>query len=379
MLIKNGMVLTEQGRFEASDIVVENDRIAAILPTGQGGSQDIFDAAECYVLPGFVDIHTHGAVGVDFCDADPDGIKKLLDYYGRQGVTSVVPATMSYNEPIIADVVNAAKPYFDKDGYGAVLRGINMEGPFISMEKKGAQNPQYIVDPEIEFLWSVYEKSGGKILLVDIAPELPGSSEFIRAVSNKCVVSLAHTMATYEQALDAFAAGANHVTHLFNAMPPFDHRQPGVIGAASDAAAYVEVISDGIHLHPAVVRSAFRWFGPERVCLISDSMRATGMPNGEYDLGGQAVLVENGKAVLADSGSIAGSAVNLADMCRRAIEFGITIENAVQAASLTPARSLGLGDEVGSIKEGKRADIVIWDREFCTKAVFVGGRQLALS
>lgn len=376
MLIRNGKVLTGEGRFETVDVSVKDDRILGILPAGQGSDADTVDAAGCYLLPGFVDIHSHGAVGVDFCDADPAAVEKLLGYYGAQGITSVVPATMSYNEPIIADIMKAAAPYFDKDGYGAVLRGVNMEGPFINIEKKGAQNPQYIVDPQINFFRAVYEQSGGKILMVDIAPELPGSLDFIRAVSDTCVISFAHTSATYDEALAGFEAGANHVTHLFNAMPPFNHRDPGVVGAASDAGAYVEIISDGIHLHPAVVRAAFRWFGCGRVCLISDSMRATGMPNGEYDLGGQMVKMDDGKATLVDGGAIAGSAVNLAEMCRRAIGFGVPMEQAVCAASLTPAQSLGLDGEIGSIEKGKRADFVLWDQGLNTRAVIVGGKRL---
>ena len=157
-----------------------------------------------------------------------------------------------------------------------MLRGINMEGPFFNKAKKGAQAEKYIVDPEIEMFDRLYQLSGDAIKLIDVAPELPGAVPFIERASKKCVVSIAHTTANYDQAKAAFAAGASHVTHLFNAMPPFNHRDPGVVGAASDDAAHVEMISDGIHLHPAVVRSVFRWFGAERVCLISDSMRAAG-------------------------------------------------------------------------------------------------------
>lgn len=375
MLIRNGLVFTDDCRFASADILFEGDRIKQVAPAGSLTSHDMIDAEGGYVLPGFVDIHTHGCVGSDFCDADAAGLEKMLAYYGGQGVTTLVPATMSFNEPILGDVLKTAVPYFHKEGYGAVLRGVNMEGPFINIEKKGAQNGEYIMAPEIAMFDNLNELSGGNIRMVDIAPELPGSMEFIKQISRKCVVSLAHTNANYNQASEAFDAGAGHVTHLFNAMPGFAHRDPGVIGAASDKARFVEIISDGFHLHPSVVRSVFRWFGEDRVCLVSDSMRACGMPNGEYDLGGQQVFMKDGKATLAD-GTIAGSATPLAEMCRRAVRFSVPIEQVIRAATINPAKAVGLDNEVGSLTPGKRADIVIWNRDLQTSRVIVGGKTV---
>lgn len=375
MIIKNAVVFTAEGRFRKGELLVQDGRVVRFADPGTFTEGEVYDAKGQYVLPGFVDIHTHGCVNSDFCDADAGGLERMLQYYGQQGVTSVVPATMSFNEPILEDVLDVALPYFEQEGRGAVLRGVNMEGPFINLSKKGAQNPKYITDPDFEMFHNLYKKCSGRIRLVDIAPELPGSLEFTKKASELCTVSIAHTAANYQQAVDAFDAGATHVTHLFNAMPPFAHRDPGVIGAASDKAAHVEIISDGFHLHPSVVRSVFSWFGAQRVCLISDSMRATGMPDGEYSLGGQKVWMKGGKATLED-GTIAGSATNLAECCRRAIGFGIPMEQAIAAATANPANAAGLQKEVGSLAPGLRADIVVWDAALQTKAVFSAGQKI---
>lgn len=376
MVIKNGLVFTPDCRFAKADLAFENGHITQIAPPGSISGGEVYDAKGGYVIPGFVDIHTHGCMNSDICDADAAGIEKMLKYYGENGITTVVPATMSYNEPILADLIKVALDYFDKEEYGAVLRGINMEGPFINTEKRGAQNPQYIEDPNLAMFNNIFDLAKGYVKLVDMAPELPGSAEFISKISDKCTVSIAHTDANYDQAAEAFKAGARHVTHLFNAMPPFTHRQPGVIGAASDYASNVEVISDGIHLHPAVVRSAFKWFGEDRVCLISDSMRGTGMPDGEYDLGGQMVKLENDTATLVNGGALAGSVANLAEMCRRAISFGVPIEQAVRAATYNPACAVLLQNQVGSFAKGNKADILVWDEAYKTQKVFVGGKAI---
>lgn len=375
MVIYNGLVFTDDCRFTMADILLEGDRIIKVAPAGSLSHSDGIDAAGGFVLPGFVDIHTHGAVDCDFCDAEAEKLEKMLEYYASNGITSVVPATMSFNKPILSEVIETAVSYFHQDGHGAVLRGVNMEGPFINIEKKGAQNGEYIRNPSLEMFNHLNDLSGGNIRLVDIAPEVEGSMEFIKNVSNKCVVSLAHTTANYDVASAAFDAGARHVTHLFNAMPPFDHREPGVIGAASDKAEFVELITDGIHLHPSVVRATFKWFGNDRVCLISDSMRACGMPNGEYTLGGQKVNMEDGKATL-ENGTIAGSATNLTECCRRAVGFGVSLEDAIRAASINPAKAVGLDNEVGSLTPGKRADVVIWNHAMQIQQVIIGGKTV---
>jgi len=375
MIIRNGLVFGVDCAFTKADLAFENGIITNIAPTGSL-SGDGFNAAGAYVLPGFIDIHTHGCVNSDFCDADPSGLEKMLAYYGRHGVTSVVCASMSHSEKELTGIIRAAVPYFNQKGYGAVLRGINMEGPFINPEKRGAQNLVGVIYPDMGMFDRLYAVSKGNVRILDMAPELPGSLELIRHVAKHCAVSLAHTSADYDAAVAAFNAGAVHLTHIFNAMPPFAHRAPGVIGAAFDHAAYVEIISDGVHLHPSVVRAMFRMFGASRICLISDSIRGVGMPDGTYDLGGQSIIVKNERSVLADGYTIAGSVMNLSDCVRNAVKFGISLEDAVKAATQNPARAVSIDQITGRLEPGKSADILIWDANLHTIAVFVGGEPI---
>ena len=372
MILKNGLVFTQDARFEAADVELADGKIVRVAPAGTLHGDEELDATGKYVTPGFVDIHIHGSKGSDFCDGGAEHIETMSAYLGSEGVTSFCGTTMAFDEPILTSIFEVAKPYVGKETGGAVLRGINMEGPFFSKKKKGAQAEKYIVDPDIDMFDRLFEVSGQNIKLIDVAPELDGAVPFIEQASKKCVVSIAHTTANYDQAKAAFDAGATHVTHLFNAMPPFGHRDPGVVGAASDDAEHVEMISDGIHLHPAVVRSVFKWFGDDRVCLISDSMRAAGMPNGVYSLGGQTVYMTDGKATLED-GTIAGSATCLAECFRRAVKFGVKLESALKAATINPAKAIGLFEELGSITEGKRADVLVLDETLHPEHIFIGG------
>ena len=374
MVIRNGLLFCGD-RFLERDLGFDGGLITDVAPAGSLPGVG-FDAAGAYVLPGFVDIHTHGCVNHDFCDASPAGLEKMLAYYGSQGVTSVVLTTMSYNEDLLDSILRVALLYMGKQGYGAVLRGVNMEGPFVSEVKRGAQNPDYIMSPDVGVFDRLLESSGGSIRLFNIAPELPGSLDLIHHASECCTVSLAHTCADYECAVLAFEAGARHLTHIFNAMPGFYHREPGVVGAAFDHAAFVEVISDGVHLHPSVVRALFRMFGAERICLISDCIRGTGMPNGVYELGGQAIVIKDGRSNLFNGGAIAGGALNLTDCFRRAVAFGIPLVDAVRAASFNPASAVGISSVAGSLEPGKCADVLIMDADLRVVAVYVGGEAL---
>lgn len=376
MQIKNGNLYTQGCFFEPHDLILSGERIARIAPSGfDSNEEEVLDASGCYVLPGFVDVHIHGADGCDFCDEEPEHIDVIAKYLGKKGVTSFLGTTMAFPEETLERIIDDALPHFNKEEGGAVLRGINMEGPFFAKAKKGAQAEKYIVDPELAVFDRLMERSNQNILLCDIAPELPGALEFISSASKKCSISIAHTTATYEQAKEGFAAGANHVTHLFNAMPPFAHRDPSVVGAALEDADFVELITDGVHIHPAMVRTVFQIFGADRVCLISDAMRATGKPNGEYTLGGQKVYMTDGKATLAD-GTIASSATDLVECFRRAVHFGVSLELAVKAATINPAKSVGLEKEIGSCSEGKRADLLILAQDLSVKAVIIGGKRI---
>lgn len=375
MILQNGSIFTALGRFMPADVRIEDGRIAEVAPAGSLSGGEVLDASGKYVTPGFVDIHIHGAAGEDFCDSvdgDAKHVRAMQQYLGSQGVTSFLGTTMAFSEEILGGIFSTIRPLLGAEGEGAVLRGVNMEGPFFNKSKKGAQAEKYIIDPDWEMFQRLYEASGGSIRLLDVAPELPGAMEFIQKAAKLCTVSIAHTSATYEQAKDAFAHGASHTTHLFNAMPAFTHRAPGVVGAAADDAAHVEMICDGIHLHPAVVRAVFALFGAERVCLISDSMRACGMPNGVYTLGGQTVYMTDGRATLED-GTIAGSATCLAECFRRAVKFGVPLESALRAATINPAQAAGLFDELGSVTAGKRADLLVLGRDLMPEAIFIGG------
>ncbi len=375
LTIKNGLIFTETAEFVKADVVCDGGKIVEILKPGTKTNEQAIDAEGKYILPGLIDIHTHGSMGSDFCDAEKQGLQKMSDYLAQCGVVGFCGTTMAYDEEILNNIIDTYNQFTKENTEGAKLLGINMEGPFFNKEKKGAQAEKYIVSPDIEMFNRLYERSGETIKLIDIAPETQGAIEFIQNAGKKCVVSIAHTTADYDTCIEAFENGATHVTHIFNAMPAFNHRKPGVVGAAFDKAKFVEVISDGIHLHPAVIRSLFSWFGAERICLISDSMRACGMPNGEYTLGGQKVFMKDKLATLED-GTIAGSAVNLYECFTRAVSFGITLENALRAATINPATAIGIFDKTGSITKGKCANIVIADKELNIENVIINGKKI---
>ena len=421
MIIKNGEVFQEDGSFQIQDLYVENHKIVAT--EAEVTDKTVIDAKGLKVLPGLVDVHSHGAFGHDFSDADPEGLKIILKYEKSHGVTSYCPTSMTLPAEELKEIFATIKTVGDFPE-GATVRGINMEGPFLDPKKKGAHVEGYIRKPDAEFFRELNAYSGNMVKLVTLAPNVEGAMEFIDEVHNEVCISLGHTGADYETASEAMRRGAHHVTHLYNAMQPLAHRAPGLIGAASDdEQCMVEMICDGIHIHPSVIRGTFRMFGPERIVLISDSMMATGMENGTYQLGGQEVTMKDCKATLKDGtiagsatnlydcmrkvvsfgvpveeaerivlisdsmmatgmengtyqlggqevtmkdckatlkdGTIAGSATNLYDCMRKVVSFGVPVEEAVFAATRNPAKSIGIYDEVGSLSVGKEADILL--------------------
>ena len=373
MNYKNAFVFTEEFRFVRGGFSVENGRFTNVLLE----KEDAVDLEGAYVIPGLIDVHNHGNSNADFSDGSYEGDVKMARYLASVGVTSFAPATMTLPYSVISKALQAGLKLQKAPVEGcARLLGVQMEGPFFSEKKKGAQNGEYLRLPDFNAFRKLYDDSEGLISIVDLAPELEGSVEFVEQAKELCTVSIAHTDADYEHAKAAIDAGATHLTHLFNAMPPIHHRKPGVIGAASENdAVSAEVICDGIHVHPSSIRMAFRLFGAERMVLISDALRCCGMPDGEYELGGQQVFLAENVARLAD-GTIAGSATNLYDCMRNAVCFGIAKEDAIRAATWNPARQIHALDRVGSIANGKLADFVICDAELNRKAVYLGGERL---
>ena len=355
MIIKGGKVFQEDGSFLEQALYINDHRLVDKAEYQDDGK--VIDAEGLLVLPGLVDIHSHGAAGEDFSDGNPEGLKKILQYEKRCGITSYCPTSMTFPKERLRQIFASIKGAQTEDG--ATVVGINMEGPFLDPAKKGAHVEKWIAAPDAAFVRELNQDADGLVRLVTLAPNMDGAEEFIKEMHEEVCISLGHTAADYDCASRAMKLGAHHVTHLYNAMQPFGHRAPGLIGAAmDDPECMVELICDGYHIHPSAIRAAFRLFGPERVILISDSMRATGMENGTYELGGQEVTVKDRKAVLKD-GTLAGSATNLYGCMCKAIEFGIPLEQAIMAATANPARSIGIFDRVGSIRIGKQADLLL--------------------
>lgn len=355
MIIKGGKVFQEDGSFLEQAIYINDHRLVDKAEYQDDG--EVIDAEGLLVLPGLVDIHSHGAAGEDFSDGNPEGLKKILQYEKRCGITSYCPTSMTFPKERLRQIFASIKGAQTENG--ATVVGINMEGPFLDPAKKGAHVEKWIAAPDVAFVRELNQDADGLVRLVTLAPNMDGAEEFIKEMHEEVCISLGHTAADYDCASRAMKLGAHHVTHLYNAMQPFGHRAPGLIGAAmDDPECMVELICDGYHIHPSAIRAAFRMFGPERVILISDSMRATGMENGTYELGGQEVTVKDRKAVLKD-GTLAGSATNLYGCMCKAVEFGIPLEQAIMAATANPARSIGIFDRVGSIRIGKQADLLL--------------------
>lgn len=378
MLYKNAELLDGDFHLIHADLRTEGAYIAEIGQDLQ--DEQVTDLSGCLLLPGFVDIHIHGCAGADTCDAVPEAIWKMSSYLPKCGVTSFCPTTMTVSDETIRaalrEVRNVMK-HPEKEAGAAVL-GVNMEGPYINPRRCGSQKKECVQELNFQQFLSYWEESGKTIKMVDIAPERPNAHAFIEGAKKLCTVSIAHTEADYHSAMSAFQWGITHVTHLFNAMPGLQQRAPGVVGAVFDSKRVTaELICDGFHVHPAVLRTVFRQLGPERICIISDSMRAAGQPDGVSELGGQTVYVKNGRACLAD-GTIAGSTTNLLKEVQNLVSFGIPLPDAVHAASLTPAREVGENHMRGSLAPGKYADMLVLDRRTLERRQTIGmGRILA--
>ncbi len=374
MIIQGGAVYCADRVFRHMDVLIQDGRFAHQTP-----NKKTIHAHGCYVIPSLVDMHLHGCMGYDVCDGTYEAIAQIAAYEASAGVAAMALATMTLPVPTLNHILSVAAAYQQNPAQGADLTGINMEGPFISESKKGAQDARHKLLCNTQIAWGFCHAAQGLVKIIGLAPEVnPAFAGFIRHLKGSAHISLAHTDADYDTAMAAFAAGADHVTHLYNAMPPFSHRQPGVIGAAADCPQVsAELICDGIHVHPAAVRAAFRLFGAERLVLVSDSMRATGMPDGVYSLGGLDVQVMGRRATLAKGNALAGSVTHLLDCLRIAVlDMGIPLTDAVDCATINPARVLGIADEYGTITVGKRANVLLLDQNLHLKAVIKDGVQI---
>lgn len=365
MIIKNGNVYTNNFIFEKKNIRIADGIITAvedkeIIPFE---SEEVIDADNLMVIPGLTDVHFHGCVGYDFCDATDEAITSMAKFQMSKGVTSICPATMTLPKDRIRDICKVAASHKQQENE-ADLVGINLEGPFISPNKCGAQNPEYVQKADADFLLELIEISKGLTKLITIAPEEEGAIDCIKQLKDKITFSVGHTTADFDAAYMAFNAGAKHITHMYNAMPALTHRAPGVIGAAADNEnVMAEIICDGIHVHPSAVRAAFKLFGEDRIVLISDSTRACGMPEGEYELGGLPVFLKDG-AVRLEDGTLAGSSTNLFDCMVNVIKMGVPREVAIKAATYNPAKAIDILERCGTIEYGKEGKVVLLDKDY---------------
>lgn len=383
MIIDNVYVFTPDKAFVKGGIILDGDKIRQVYEEKDAPqlNGDVLDGKGCYAIPGLIDLHFHGCKGDDFCDGDKAAIGRIAEYEASVGVTAIAPATMTLPVEELEQILHTAAEYKKetKDCRKADFLGINMEGPFISPAKKGAQDARNILPCNVEICDRFLKASEGLVKFIGIAPEeSEHAGEFIREVHERVNVSLAHTNADYNTAMEACRAGANHAVHLYNAMPAFTHRAPGVVGAVFDNKdVMAEIICDGIHIHPSVVRATFQMMGADRMILISDSMRATGMPDGQYTLGGLDVKVVGRLATLVSDGAIAGSATNLMDCMRTVVKkMELPLETAVACATRNPARSLGVEEQYGSLEAGKKAHVVLLDQDLELKAVIKDGVKI---
>lgn len=368
--------------FDAADsdkttsILVEDGIISRVGPIGPSAACDnILDADGRTAAPGFIDVHIQGAGGADILDATPDALKTISQTCARFGTTSFL-ATTVFNPNRENKHLALVADYVGCDLAGANLLGIHLEGPFISPQKKGMILPQCICGPSLQLLEKILDVADSRLKMMTIAPELPGNIQIIeRLVDSNIVASFGHSNATYEQTLAGFDAGISHVTHLFNAMPPLHHRSPGPLPAIFQTKSVTaQLICDGVHIHPSVLRFAFGLLGPQRVIPITDGMQALGLPDGKYLYNGIEYEARDGTARYKD-GTLIGTALGLSQLLKRLMTFtDCPLDIAIKTVTENPARILGIDKRKGAIAPGKDADLVLLEHDHSVHATIVGGK-----
>jgi N-acetylglucosamine-6-phosphate deacetylase len=374
-LLTGARVVTPDTRTTPADVLIEDERIAAVGPDLAADGAETIDLSGSVIAPGFIDVHVHGGGGHPLITPDPGEIEAYAGWAVSQGVTSFLATVCAPTLDPALDCLAACASAREASS-GATLLGVNLEGPFVSPERRGALPASWPATPDVETFRRLLDASGGKLRLMTVAPELAGSAEVSQeALSAGVRVSVGHTDATYEVAREAFAAGASHVTHAFNAMRPFHHRDPGPLGAAVEAdGVTVEVIADGVHLHPATVRMLIGAFGANRIALITDGVTPAGLSEGTFAIGEVEARLNNGEMRLPD-GTIAGSVATMADVVRNVVRWDIAdLATAATMASATPAGALGLGERKGRIAPGYDADLVVLTADLSVAATWVAGR-----
>jgi N-acetylglucosamine-6-phosphate deacetylase len=346
---------------------VEGDRIAEV-----GTSHA--DTRRLTAVPGFVDIHVHGGGGATFTTGEADAARAVVAFHAGHGTTTMLASLVTAPHELLLAATKTFAPLVDE----GMLAGVHYEGPYLSLARCGAQNPAFLRDPDLAELDALLDAGDGTVRLVTIAPELPGAIDAIRLLVERGVVAaVGHTDATYEETMAAVDAGATVGTHVFNGMRPPHHRQPGPVFALLGAPSVTcELVADGVHLHDGTLHFAATVKGASRAALVTDAMAAAGMPDGEYDLGGQSVAVAGGVARLTRDGAIAGSTLTMDAAFRRAVHSGLSLADASRMASGTPAAAIGLAGEVGALLPGRRADLVLLDENLAVEKVMRGGRWI---
>ncbi|QJD82726.1 N-acetylglucosamine-6-phosphate deacetylase [Cohnella herbarum] len=333
------------------------------------------DGYGMWLIPGMIDIHIHGANGYDMMDGTEASIQEVSRTCAATGCTSFLVTSVSSTMDDLLNMIRSVKSVIGHE-QGAKITGIHLEGPYLNPKRKGMQNEKYLRHPDLDEMKHIFQEAGSLIKMVTIAPELPGGLELISYLKDQgVVIAVAHSDATYEEAKEAFGAGASHVTHCFNGMRPIHHRDPGLIVAAfEEQHVSLQAIVDQVHLHPAILRLMHRIKGPEGMVLITDALQAMGLGDGDYLFGGHNVTVTEGVARLAD-GTLASSTVTMNEALRLSVENGISFTDAVQMASTSPARILGLSNK-GKIEIGCDADFVLLNERYEVKWTMIGGQQI---